>query len=68
MMADIELLVNHIDYEKEIERLKYDVKHWKEARDVALAGVEILKDERDALRKELNIAKEEIKRLRGEID
>jgi DNA repair exonuclease SbcCD ATPase subunit len=66
MMADIELPVNLTDYEKEIERLKYEVKHWKEARDVALAGVELLRDELKTLKDELNVARKEIDRLHEE--
>jgi hypothetical protein len=55
-------------YKKEIERLKYEVKHWKEARDVALAGVEILKDELKTLKDELEIARDEVERLRAKMD
>jgi chromosome segregation ATPase len=53
---------------KEIVRLKADVKHWKEARDTALAGVEILKEELKTLKDELEIARDEVERLRAKMD
>jgi DNA repair ATPase RecN len=50
---------------KEIERLKADVKHWMEARRVAVSCGEMMQEELKKLRDELKIAQEEIKRLRS---
>jgi hypothetical protein len=50
---------------KEIVRLKADVKHWIEARRVAISCGEIMQEELKKLRDELKIAQEEIKRLRA---
>jgi hypothetical protein len=50
---------------KEIVRLKADVKHWIEARRVAILCGEMMQEELKKLRDELKIAQEEIKRLRA---
>jgi len=50
---------------REIVRLKADVNHWREARRVAISCGEILKEELTKVRDELEIARQEIERLRA---
>jgi hypothetical protein len=48
-------------------RLKVDVKHWIEARLVAISCGEIMHEELKKLKDELKVAREEIDRLREEV-
>jgi hypothetical protein len=50
---------------KEIVRLKADVKHWIEARRVAILCGEMMQEELKKLKEELKAAREQIERLRA---
>jgi hypothetical protein len=54
------------DAAKEIVRLKADVKHWIEARRVAISCGEMMQEELKKLKDELKSARDEVDRLREE--
>jgi hypothetical protein len=51
---------------REIRRLRSDVKHWIEARRVAISCGEMMQEELKKLKGELNVARDEVDRLREE--